>query len=529
MLRRAAVVGSLTLVSRIAGFARDLVMARVLGAGLLADTFMIAFRLPNHFRSIIAEGGFNAAFVPTYSGILAKEGDGAAREFRATVQTWLLLINAVLLLIGVIGAAYLVRVLAPGFTDDPMQFQLATTLTRITFPYLFCISLLSLYGGVLNSHGHFVLSSTASVLLNLCMIATLLVASYFPTAAHAAAWGVLISGVAQLVMVAVGLVKSHLSMPLRWPTLTPEMRVFFKRFGPAVLGASGVQLAVFADTIIASLLPTGSMSYLYYADRIYQLPLGIVGIALGTVLLPDLARSHSLNNLPAMRHALGRSLGIGLLTALPCTGLFIGVGDWLMVVLFQHGRFTAEASAGATTALVAYSFGLPAAIMIRPLVSGFHARGDTMTPFKVLAVATAVNLALKALFAVPLGHTGLALATSCGVTVNAGILYFLLRRDGLVVIDRSLAAMLAAGVAGLVVMLAVSGATRNWAMLEFYRTVPLPGWHPEIAAWLPPFFTPLFAMIGIASLAYVVTAAVTWFAVIGRFSFQARPSARSET
>ncbi|MCJ7787315.1 MAG: murein biosynthesis integral membrane protein MurJ, partial [Methyloceanibacter sp.] len=286
MIRRIATVGGLTLVSRVTGFVRDVVMAAILGAGPVADTFFVAFRLPNHFRAIFAEGAFAAAFVPAYARTLEQDGLPAAKVFADQIASALIAINLVLLGVALIYTPWVVTVLAPGLVGDPERFDLAVALTRITFPYLALVSIETLLAGVLNANNRFAAAAAAPVLLNLSLIATLLLAPFFSDAGHAAAWGVLIAGVMQVLFVGADAEASGLGIRFRWPKLDEPTRKFLKALGPAIIGAGGVQLALFADTLIASFLPTGALTALYYADRINQLPIGVVGIAVGTVLLP---------------------------------------------------------------------------------------------------------------------------------------------------------------------------------------------------------------------------------------------------
>ncbi|HEY0292180.1 MAG TPA: murein biosynthesis integral membrane protein MurJ, partial [Hansschlegelia sp.] len=298
MWRKAASVGGLTLVSRLFGFVRDIMMAAMLGAGPLADAFMVAFRLPNHFRAIFAEGAFNAAFVPRYARALTRDGEGAAKAFAEDVLALTLAAQIVLLVLALIFAPFVVALLAPGFVEEPGQLSLTASLTRITFPYLLLISWMTLVAGVLNAHDRFAVAASASILLNICMIGALLMTGLFPTVAHALAVGVLVSGFAQLGVVLRDARRAGVSLRFRRPRMTDHVRNFLRGFGPAVVGSAGVQIAMFADTILASFLPAGSVSYLYYADRLYQLPLAVVGIAIGTVLLPELARRLAADDLP---------------------------------------------------------------------------------------------------------------------------------------------------------------------------------------------------------------------------------------
>ena len=290
MIRRIATVGGLTLVSRLTGFIRDVVMAAVLGAGPLADAFFVAFRLPNHFRAIFAEGAFAAAFVPAYARTLEQAGLPAAKLFADQIAAALIAINLVLLALALVFTPEVVGLLAPGFADDPVRFDLAVALTRITFPYLALVSIETLFAGILNANNRFAAAAGAPILLNLSIITTLLLAPFFPDAGHAAAWGVLAAGVIIALVVGIDAETHGIGIRLRMPRLDEPTRRFLKALGPAIIGAGGVQLALFADTLIASFLPTGALSALYYADRINQLPIGVVGIAVGTVLLPEMSR-----------------------------------------------------------------------------------------------------------------------------------------------------------------------------------------------------------------------------------------------
>ena len=429
MLRRFGTISGLTLLSRLFGFARDLVLAATLGAGPMADAFMLAFRLPNHFRSILAEGAFNAAFVPTYAALDAAGGEAgsaagsAARAFRSNILSWLVLVNLILLAVAFFATGGLLMVLAPGLGLDDPQRPLVMVLTRITFPYLICMSVVVLLSGVLNAKGRFAVAAGASTLLNLTMIATLLAVAWFPSAAHAAAWGVLAGGVAQLALLIWGTARAGLGVDLVWPRLSPESGEFFRRLGPAILTSGAVQVAVFADTIIATFLASGALSHLYYADRLYQLPLGVIGIALGTLLLPDIGRRVALGDEVGIRAMVGKALLVCLVVGLPLTVIFAGIGDWIIAVLFQRGAFDAGAVAGSARVLAAYSLGLVPALAIRTLVAAFQGRGDMGTPLRALIGATLVNVALKAGLAGPMGAEGLALATSVGVWIYAGLLY----------------------------------------------------------------------------------------------------------
>jgi len=459
--RQAASVGGLTLVSRLFGFLRDMMMAAILGAGPLADAFMIAFRLPNHFRTIFAEGAFNAAFVPRYAGALEAEGTRAARDFAGSILGWTLLIHAVVLALALVGTPVLVSVLAPGFTDDPAQFALTVSLTRITFPYLFLISVMTLGAGMLNAHGRFAAAAGASILLNICMMAGLALASFFPTAAHALAWGVLASGFAQLGLILWDLRRGHIPLKLRRPRFNKPVADFARGFLPAVLGSAGTQIAMFADTIIASFLPQGSVSFLYYAERLYQLPVAVIGIAIGTVLLPDLSRRLAGGDHDGASHSFNRAVEGSVILALPFVVLFMIDPAPVLAVLFGRGAFDAHAIAGSASALAAYSAGLLAVVLLRPVTSAFYARKDTTTPVIALGIATIINVALKIALVGTWLHAGLALATAVGAWINLGVLLFLIHRRGILTFDARLGRMLLfclAGATGAAVVLVLLAA-----------------------------------------------------------------------
>jgi putative peptidoglycan lipid II flippase len=428
VLRKLGIVSGLTLVSRVFGLIRDVVMAAILGAGPVADTFMLAFRLPNHFRAIFAEGAFNAAFLPTYAALGAQGGD--TRRLGAEVLGWLLLANLVILgaALGATGAV--LALLAPGLSGADPTYPLAETLTRITFPYLLCMSVVAFLSAVLNSRDRFAAAAGAPVLLNLFMIGALLMADRFPTAAHAAAWGVLLSGGAQVALLFWDVRRA--AIPLAPPRLglSDETRTFFRRLGPAVLTSGALQVAILADTIIATFLPAGTLSHLYYADRLYQLPVGLIGVALGTVLLPDIGCRFGLGDEAGMRQALDRALRICLVVGLPVAILMALAGDLALEFLFVRGAFGPEDALAAAAILAAYSLGLVPALAVRSLVAGFNGRGDTRTPLKALVAATAVNIALKIVLAPDLGAAGLALATSAGITIYALLLYLIGRGRG---------------------------------------------------------------------------------------------------
>ena len=439
MLGKVASVGALTLISRILGFIRDMLTAAILGAGPVADAFFVAFRLPNHFRSLFAEGAFNAAFVPMFSALLVREGKDPARAFAERVNAILLVSQLVLLVIFVIAMPWFMYVFAPGFSDQPTKFELAVLFTRITFPYLLFIALVSLLGGVLNSIGRFWAAAAAPILLNLCLIAALVfLTPVLPTAGHALAWGVFAAGIAQFIFLAVESWRAGYWLRFTWPRWTPQVRQFLRLLGTASIGAGIVQISLFFDTLIASFLPTGSVSYLYYADRINQLPLGVIGIAIGTVLLPELSRHVSRNDGAAALWSQNRAMELSLLLTLPAAAAFVAIAQPIIAALFQRGAFGPADTQACAATLVAYAMGLPAFVLQKSLIPGFYARGDTATPVKVAAATVAANIGLKLVLVFPFAQVGLAAATSAAAWLNIALLYSILRRRGLFAFDERL-------------------------------------------------------------------------------------------
>jgi putative peptidoglycan lipid II flippase len=438
MIERILTVGGFTLVSRLTGFIRDIVLAAVLGAGPAADAFFVALRLPNHFRAIFAEGAFNAAFIPAYARIREQGGAQRAGLFADRIFTLLLGSQIVLLGVAWLFTPAVIDVLAPGFRDDPQRFALAVKLTRITFPYLLLITLVTLYGGILNALQRFAAAAAAPILLNLSIVVALLLAAFFPDAGHAAAWGVVVSGVLQALLVGGDALRADALAALRWPELDADVRKFFRALGPATVGSAGVQLALFADTIIASFLPAGAISALYYADRLDQLPIGVIGIAAGTVVLPEMSRRIAAGDETGAAGAQNRAIEFTLLLAIPCLAAFLIVPELIMRALFMRGAFTAADAAAAGRTLAAYAVGLLPFVLIRSTVASFFARGDTATPVKAALIAAAVNIAFKVLLMGPLAQVGLALATSIGAWINLGLVVWFAHRAGLAQIDRRL-------------------------------------------------------------------------------------------
>lgn len=451
MLRSVATVGAWTMASRILGFARDMLIAAKLGAGPLSDAFFVALRLPNLFRQLFGEGAFNAAFLPAFSGTYAAEGPAKARALANAMAGLMTLVLSGIVLLGIVFMPQLLFVLAPGFVGEALRFPLAVELTRITFPYLLFICLAALVSGVLNGMDRFAAAAAAPVLFNLVTMAALIgLTPFVATPAHALAWGVAASGVLQLGMLLVAARVAGMAInPLSMPRLTPEVLAVLRRMAPGLVGAGVTQLNLAIGIIIASLLPAGAVSYLYYADRISQLPLGVIGAAVGTALLPLLARQLRTGQKLSAHRSQNRAIELSLAFALPAALAMAVVAEPIIQTLFERGAFGAEATAATALALIAYAAGLPAFVLVKALTPGFFARGDTATPVKVAMGVVALNLGLNLALTPLLGHVGIALATSAASWANVLVLGALLMRRRRLVLDRRLrrAALRLAGAA----------------------------------------------------------------------------------
>lgn len=439
MFRRLLSVGGFTLLSRITGFARDIVMAWTLGHGILSDAFIVAFLFPNYFRQIFGEGTINPAFLPRYAALYARGEPARAAVFADRVFSWQMMAQLVLLIAAFVFMSPIVEVLAPGFSRHPDQMALTVDLARITFPYLILTVVAIQLSAMLNALEKFWAAAAWSNFQNLAMIATLLLWRWFPNAAYAAAWGVLAGGFAQLFFMLWAARRDGLSLRIAWPRWTPEIKEFFKALGAVTVGAASVFIAPFIDTVIASLLPTGSRTALYYADRIDQLPLGVLGIALGTVLLPEMSARLAKNDRAGSDAAQNRAAALSLLLILPFAAVFVTVPDIIMRAIFAHGAFDKSAAALAAVALMAYGVGLPAFALVRIVASTFYARHDTATPARITVFAMLCNIALKValVWGFHLGLAGVALGTSLGAWINVGVLTVIGRRRALLALDES--------------------------------------------------------------------------------------------
>lgn len=467
MLGRIFTVGGYTLLSRLTGFASSIMLAAILGAGPLADAFFVALRLPNSFRAIFAEGAFNTAFVPAYAHVHGKGGETSARLFADRIFTLLFLSQVVLLVVVWLFMPQAMRILAPGFSDDPAQRGLAIELTRITFPYLLLITLVTLYGGMLNVMHRYASAAAASILLNVSMMAALALAAFFPTAGHAAAWGVLISGFLQYFLLAGDLAR-HGGLPRFAPLkLDDDVRAFFRALGPATLGSMGTQVAVFADTIIATFLAAGALSALYYAERLYQLPIGVIGIAIGTVLLPEMSRRLTAGDHDGAVAAQRRAFDFSLLFSVPFVAAFLTVPDVIMRAVFLRGAFTNADAVAAGATLAAYAVGLIPFVTIRSAVAAFYARRDTATPVKASLTGLAVNVLLKFALMGPLAQVGLALATAVGAWINLLLVVGFAIRAGYLDLDKALTQSLMKFLVSGLVLAAALWVTARLAAVQF--------------------------------------------------------------
>ena len=431
MLRGILTIGGWTMASRVLGFLRDMILAALLGAGPVADAFFVATRLPNLFRRLFGEGAFNAAFVPAFAGLLASEGPAAAQVFAeeaaAAMAAWLFGLTVVFEM----AMPAVMRVFAAGFDGDPAKFALVVTLARITFPYMPLICLTALLSGVLNGMDRFAAAAAAPMIYNLTSILFMLgLAGLVPTVGHAAAWGLSVSGVFQLALVAWAVRRAGMHLRLGRPRLTPQLRLLLRRMGPGLLGAGVVQLNLAVDTLIASLLPGGTVAVLNYADRLNQLPLAIIGTAVGTALLPTLSRQARSGQSEAAVATLNRALHYALAVTLPATLALIAMPRPIVAVLFGRGAMTPHDVTLTAQALAAFATGLPAFVAVKLLVAGFFARGDTTTPMRIGLAAVLLNLALNLLFMVPLQHVGPPLASSVAAWLNVAALAVVLRRRG---------------------------------------------------------------------------------------------------
>ena len=498
LYRGFAAVASITLLSRVLGFVRDVLIAAVLGTSAVADAFFVAFRVPNMFRRLFAEGAFDAAFIPLFAKRLHAEGPPAAQAFAGQALAGLTLVLVVFTVLAEIAMPWLMLLLAPGFASDAAKFDLAVMLARIALPYLVFMSLVALYNGVLNAFGRFAIAALAPTLLNVVLIIVLLALVAFrsgqTTAGIALAWAITASGVLQVIVVSLAAARIGMRVPIERPHLTPDMRRLMTLSAPGVIAGGMAQLTMVISTIIAT-LQDRVVSWLYYVDRIFQLPLGVIGVAIGVVLLPDLSHKLRSGDHDAVLASENRALEFALLLTMPAAiALFIASGP-IMCVLFERGAFTAADTQATAAMLSALALGLPAYVMIKVLHPSYFAREDTKTPMIYAGVAMASTAILSFVLFLAVGATGIAIASMLSGWINVGLLIATLkRRDGVKpdqIFRRRFAGICAASAVMGVVVFALVKLLDPW----FAPTSGLPA---QGAA--------LITLVGVGLLVYLVTA-----------------------
>ena len=438
LLRSIATVGSITIVSRIFGFVRDILIAATLGASMAADVFFIAFKFPNLFRRLFAEGAFSMAFIPIFAGILEEEGKKKAKEFANQAMGILLSSLLVIVIVMELAMPWAMRAFAPGFLDDPIKFDMAVELSRITFPYVLFISIVSLLAAVLNTFGKFAAAAATPILLNVSLIGALLFwAPVSENPGEILAWAVFVAGLVQLFWISYNCVKRGIWLR---PVLvfSENVKLLLCRALPVALGAGVYQINLLVDTIIASFLPEGSISYLFFADRVNQLPLGVVGVAVGTALLPLLSRQIRAGDYGAAHNSQNRAVEFSIFLALPAACALFILADPVVTVLFQRGVFGDIQASATAAALAVLSLGLPAYVLIKSLAPGFFGRGDTVTPVKIAVISMLLNVVLSLILMGPFLHVGVAIATTASSWLNAIMMVTVLYYRGHFIFDSRL-------------------------------------------------------------------------------------------
>ncbi|MEQ1725516.1 MAG: murein biosynthesis integral membrane protein MurJ [Sphingopyxis sp.] len=449
LVRSVSTIGSLTLVSRFMGMARDIFFARYVGAGMAADAFLIAWRLPNLFRALFAEGALAAVFVPMFNrrmaeGEAAEAGTGlaAAQAFAGQILSvlvpFMIAFTAILMLL----AGPIVMAMTGGFADaSPEKYLLTRHFAVIMFPYLGLISIVSLLGGVLNSLHRFWVNAAAPILLNLALIIALMF-FHGPRAqdtAQTQAIAVTIAGVVQLAWLVYSTHRAGVSLKLAWPKLTPDVKTMLMLMAPAAIGQGAIQINILVSTSLAArFLSEGAPSWLYYADRLNQLPLGIIGIGVGTAILPMLSRQIASDNVRAANHTQNRAIELAMFLALPAAAALVCAGEPIIRGLLQHGIFTSNDTRATAAVLGAFALGIPAYVLIKVLTPGFYARQDTKTPVRLALVSMLVNLVGNLILIWPLGPVGVGIATAIAAWVNVVLLYAVLHRRGHLRMERAL-------------------------------------------------------------------------------------------
>ena len=432
LLKALATVSGMTLLSRILGFVRDAIIARAFGAGLATDAFFVAFKIPNFLRRLFAEDAFSQAFVPILGEYKNRRGEDELRDLIDYVSGMLTLALFVVTLLGVLAAPYIIYVSAPGFAKDPAKFNLTVDLLRITFPYILFISLTALAGGILNTYSRFAVPAFTPVLLNVSFIVfTLWLTPYFDPPVKALAWAVFAGGILQLAFQAPFLLRLRALPRFKLNFRHEGVRRVLRQMGPALFGVSVGQISLLLNVIFASFLVTGSVSWLYYADRLMEFPAGMLGVALGTILLPSLSKHYANKSGVEYSALLDWGLRLTFLLTVPAAVGLAMLATPLITTLFMYGAFTISDVNATRAALMAYSGGLLGLILVKVLAPAFYARQDIRTPVKIAVVTLVVTQLLNFALQGPLAHAGLALATSIGACLNAALLYYLLRQRGI--------------------------------------------------------------------------------------------------
>lgn len=423
LFKSIATFGGFTLLSRFTGFARDMVMANVLGAGAISDAFFVAFKLPNCFRSLFADGAFTAAFVPMVSQKLVSDGKEKSILFASQSISILTFFLAIFVLVMELFMPWVVEAIAPGFAENGGKVELATTLSRITFPFLLFISIVSFQSGILNSLGRFAAPALAPVILNMTMVlAAFIYAPLGISPAHSIAIGVAFAGIIEIIWLNYFLRREKVFVKIQWNIFTiirdAEIKTLFKRIAPGVLGAGVYQINMFVDTVLVSMVGTGALSWLYYANRMQQLPLGVVGAAIGVALLPILSRQLKTGNNQEATQTQNKAIEYGALLSIPAAVALVVLAKPIINILFEHGKFTTVDTNMTSMALIAYAIGLPLYVLVKAMAPNFFARGDTKTPVKYSIVVLVTNLVLCLLLMKPFGHIGIASATTIAAFVS---------------------------------------------------------------------------------------------------------------
>lgn len=461
LVKAMATVGGLTGVSRILGFIRDVLTAVILGAGPIADAFIVALKLPNLFRRVTAEGAFSVSFVPMYSAKMAKEGQEAADKFASNSFAVMTTILAPFTILAIMAMPWIIHLLAPGFTAGEERYTLAVEMTRVTFPYLLLISLSALMGGVLNAHDKFVPFAAAPIVFNLALIAALyFLEPMMQTGGHALSWGLFFAGILQFLGLLACIKMYKIRIDFKLPKFDADIKKLFKLMVPGIIGAGVVHINLFVDIIIASTLPQGSISYLYYADRLNQLPLGMVGIAVGTALLPMLSRTMAGGNVEEGKHLFNRALEICLILALPAAVAMLVVAGPLIKTLFQYGNFDAEDAQITAYVLMGYALGVAPYVCGKVFSTTYYAQHDTVSPVKIAVACALTNIALALILIQYMGVAGIALSTGLCGWLQLGLFWRGLRNNDRVSFDgrfkRTLPRIIFASCAMAAVLLIVS-------------------------------------------------------------------------